>query len=199
MLKSLLPYSPLLLLLAACGQTPPPASAPVSAAKPAAQFRPTASIQELMASIVDPAADAVWDAVSSETTKQGIVEHQPRTEAEWQAVRQHAITLLEASNLLVMEGRTVSHTLKLEDAHVPGILTPPEVQKKIDADHAAFAQKAHALHDAGAEALAAIDAKNPQRLLAAGEKIDQACERCHMVYWYPNAEQPKWPAPLAAR
>jgi hypothetical protein len=191
MFESNMRYLLPLLLLAACGQSAPPA------AKPASPFRPTASIQELMASIVDPAADALWEAVSTETTVKGTVEHQPRTDAEWLAVRQHAVTLIEATNLLLIEGRTVSHTLKLEDAHVPGILTPPEVQKKIDADRPTFAQRAHALHAAGVEALAAIDAKSPQRLLVAGEKIDQACESCHMVYWYPNAEQPKWPAPIA--
>ncbi|WP_343732017.1 hypothetical protein [Duganella sp.] len=173
-----------LLLLAACSQPAP------------SEFRPDASIQELMASVVDPAADALWEAVSSETTAQGVVEHQPRTDAEWLAVRHHAVTLAEAANLLLIEGRKVSHTNQLEDAHVAGILTAAEVQKKIDADRQLFAERAHDLQLAAREALAAIDARHPQRLLVAGEKIDAACERCHITYWYPNAEQPKWPAPL---
>lgn len=176
-----------MLLLAACTAEQP------------TQFRPDASIQEVMASVVDPAADAIWEAVSSETTAQGVIEHQPRTDAEWLAVRHHAVTLAEAANLLLIEGRVVSHTNKLEDAHVPGILTAPEVQKKINADRQLFATRAHDLQLAAREALAAIDAKHPQRLLAAGEKIDAACERCHMTYWYPNAEQPKWPAKLTSR
>jgi hypothetical protein len=82
-----------------------------------------------MASVVDPAADALWEAVSTETTAQGEVEHQPRTDAEWLAVRHHAVTLAEAANLLLIEGRVVAN--KLEDAHVPGILTAPEVQKSM--------------------------------------------------------------------
>lgn len=174
-----------LLLLAACAPSEQPT-----------QFHPDASIQEVMASVVDPAADALWEAVSSETTADGVVEHQPRTDAEWLAVRHHAVTLAEAANLLLIEGRKVSHSGKLEDAHVPGILTAPEVQQKIDADRALFAERAHDLQLAAREALAAIDAKHPQRLLVAGEKIDAACERCHVTYWYPNAEQPRWPAPL---
>jgi hypothetical protein len=47
-----------------------------------------------------------------------------------------------------------------------------------------------------AAGVAAIDARSPQRLLAAGEKLDAACERCHGAYWYSSAEQPAWPAPL---
>ena len=42
----------------------------------------------------------------------------------------------------------------------------------------------------------AIDARSAQRLLVAGERIDQACEACHVRYWYPDAEKPGWPAPL---
>jgi hypothetical protein len=160
-------------------------------------FRPTASIQELMQTIVDPAADAVWESVSSETGPNGIEEHQPRSDAEWLAVRRHALTLVEGSNLLLVRGRAVSHgDGKLEDAHVPGILDARQVAAKIDADPSAFAAHALALHAAGSEALAAIDARDAARLLAAGEKIDHACEACHSRYWYPNAEQPRWPAPL---
>ena len=34
-------------------------------------------------------------------------------------------------------------------------------------------------------ALDAIDAKDPNRLLEVGGEIDEACEACHLVYWYP--------------
>jgi hypothetical protein len=179
-----------LALLAACSQPKAPAAAPQP-------FQPTASIQELMQTIVDPAADAVWESVGSETGPQGIEEHQPRSDAEWLAVRRHALTLVEAGNLLLVPGRAVSHGGKaLEDAHVPGILNAREVATAIAADRGAFAARALALHAAGSEALAAIDARDAQRLLRAGERIDAACESCHMRYWYPNAEQPRWPAPL---
>jgi hypothetical protein len=178
----------LALALAGCAQRPAPAPA---------RFQPSASIQELMLTIVDPSADALWDSVSSETGPNGVEEHQPRTEDEWRAVRRHALLLIEAGNLLMIEGRQVTHGDKaLEDAHVPGILDARQVRQKIDADHAAFSTRALALHAAGTEALAAIDARNAQRLLAAGERIDHACEGCHAQYWYPDAEQPAWPAPL---
>lgn len=105
-----------LLTLAACSPKPQPAPpAPVT-------FKPAASIQNLMVSIVDPAADALWEAVSTETTASGVKENQPRTEQEWQAVRHHAIALQEAGNLLMMEGREVTHGGKVtEDAHVEGV------------------------------------------------------------------------------
>jgi hypothetical protein len=36
------------------------------------------------------------------------------------------------------------------------------------------------------EAFKAIEAKDAEALLNAGDGIDNACEKCHMHYWYPN-------------
>ncbi len=152
-----------------------------------------------MTAIVDPSADALWDAVSSEMTSKGIEEKQPRTNQEWLAVRRNAIALIEAGNLLMMNGRAVTHGGKAtEDAHVEGVSNPQQIRQAIDAAPAHFAASALAMHGAASEALAAIDARDPARLLVAGEKLDHACERCHSTYWYPNAKQPpsRWPAPL---
>lgn len=182
------------LTLAGCSPQPPVAPpAPVS-------FQPAASIQDVMVSIVDPAADALWEAVSTETTASGVQEHQPRTAQQWQDVRKHAIALQEAGNLLMMEGRAVTHGGKAtEDAHVEGVSSPAQVRQALQEGRAGFNASARAMQEAAGEALAAIDARNPARLLDAGSKLDQACERCHSVYWYPNAKQPSaaaWPAPL---
>ena len=154
-----------------------------------------------MTAIVDPSADALWESVSTETSARGTEEKHPRSDAEWLAVRHNAIALQEAGNLLMMEGRAATHGGKAtEDAQVAGISSPQQVQLAIDTSRAQFNQRARELQDAAGEALAAIDARDPARLMAAGGKLDQACERCHSVYWYPNAKQPptKWPAPLKA-
>jgi len=180
--------------LGACSRrVPEPVAAPVSVLKP------LASIQDIMAHIVDPAADALWASVGSVATKDGVAEHQPKTDAEWLAVRHHAVALVEASNLLLIEGRAVTHGGKaVEDAHVAGILDPQQVAQAIQADRGKFAKAAYALQDAGVQALAAIDARNPEQLLDVGAKLERACEHCHSVYWYPNDKRPteKWPEPL---
>jgi hypothetical protein len=67
-----------------------------------------ASIRELMDAEVDPAADYLWASVASISTKAGLEERQPRTEEAWHEVRRHAVTLVEATNLLIMKGRRVS-------------------------------------------------------------------------------------------
>ena len=44
-----------------------------------------------------------------------------------------------------------------------------------------------ALQDSLKPALDAIDKKDPQALFEAGEQIDETCENCHQVFWYPKA------------
>lgn len=182
------------LLLSACTEPPQPRN--VSAA-PA--FQPSASIQDLMASIVEPSADVLWNAVSSEVTAKGVEEQQPRTDEEWQAVRRQAIALQEAGNLLLVRGRAVVHPGKVtEDAGVEGVSTPEQVHAAIAANQAGFDAAARQLHDSAADAVRAIDRRDVQALVLAGERVDKACEHCHSTFWYPNAKEPSaaWPAPI---
>jgi hypothetical protein len=169
-----------LVVIAACASPPPQAAAPA--------FRLTATIKDIMDSEVDPSADALWESVATIVTKDGTEERQPRTDDEWKTVRRAAITLVEATNLLLMEGRQVAkHGEKSEN---PGIeLEPEEMEKLIAADRVSWAKYAGGLHDAAMTALKAIDAKSAQGLSDAGEGIDQACEACHLHYWYPNTQQ----------
>jgi cytochrome c556 len=178
--------------LASCTQNAPaPATAAPLTAATESPFRVQASIQELMQSVVDPPADALWESVATISTLSGIEERQPRTDEEWATVRRHAMTIVEAANLLVMDGRRVAHEGKqLEDAHTPGIWTAQEIQKAIDGSRPAFIERAHALQSAGLAALAAIDARDAQALSAAGGALDEACEQCHLKYWYPNTPKP---------
>jgi hypothetical protein len=145
-----------------------------------------------MLSVIDPSADVLWESVAVISTEKGVEDRQPRTEEEWATVRAHAVTLVEAANLLMIPGRKVAQPGKaLQDEGIPGVLKASEIQALIDGDPGAFAASALALHDAGVAALKAIDAKNVPALSDVGGVIDEACESCHTKYWYPNAE----PAP----
>jgi hypothetical protein len=154
-------------------------------------FRLTASIQEIMNSLVDPAADGIWDAFSTTATAAGTETRQPTTDEEWQVARHHAIALIEAGNLLLIDGRKVAQAGKpLDDAGTPGLLTAPEIEKTIAGDRAGFVKAVHALQNTGLAVLAAIDTKNPEAVFQAAGRIERNCEACHVKFWYPNAKGP---------
>jgi hypothetical protein len=167
-------------VIAACNQAPAPAPAPAAVPGPVI----TATIKDIMDAIVDPSADVLWESVATIVSAKGTEERRPRTDEEWANVRRNAIRVIEGANLLVMEGRHVAKPG--EKSENPGIeLEPEQMEKLINDDRATFIKNAKALQDATLPALKAIDAKNADGLLDAGEAIDMACETCHLKYWYP--------------
>ena len=99
------------------------------------------------------------------------------------------MTLMEASNLLLMPGRKIAKPgEKAGDPRVDR--DPDEIQAHIARDPPAWISHAHALQAAATETLQAIDARNVKALVDAGEVLDQACETCHKTYWYRPSTQP---------
>jgi hypothetical protein len=138
-----------------------------------------------MDAMVDPSGDVLFESVVQISDEKGITEKAPRTDDEWEEVRHHALILLEAPNLLAMEGRKVAGPS--EKSKYPEVeLQPEEIQKLIDNDRPSFLRRARRLQDAAAMAVAAATAKDKTALLHAIEGIDGACENCHLHYWYPN-------------
>jgi hypothetical protein len=175
-------------LVSACSKSEPPASD--------VPYQPAATVKDLMQSIVDPSADAVWMAVTTVQSASGTVENAPKTNEDWLKVRHGAVGLSEGANLLMMPGRHVARPG--EKSETPGVeLEPSEMETLIAKDRPAFIERAKALHEAGMAAVAAADAKDAQKLFEVGEQIERACENCHSHYWYPNEKIP--PVPSAPR
>lgn len=144
-----------------------------------------ATIKDIMDSMVEPSGDFVFESVQEISDEHGITEKAPKTNAEWEAVRRHLFVLLEAPNLLTMEGRKAARP---EDrSKNPAVENQPEeIQKLLDADRPSFIRRARRLQDAAALAMKAVDAKNKDALFHAIDAIDKACENCHLHYWYPK-------------
>ena len=168
-------------LLAGCAAPAPP-EPPPPAAPP---YRPVASIREVMNSVIDPNVDAVWNSVKSVIDDGRTTDHAPATDDAWAEVRRHALVVSEAANLLLMPGRPVAPPgAGARDAAVE--LSPDQIRALIDMNQDAWNLYAQQLQDAMKPALAAIEGKNSQALLDAGEQLDTACENCHSVFWFPK-------------
>src|SRR5690242_18801441 len=87
-----------LLIEAACTKAPPATT----------DLLRTATIKDIMDSMVDPSGDFIFESVQQISDEHGISEKAPRTDEEWEEVRHHLFILLEAPNLLTMEGRQVA-------------------------------------------------------------------------------------------
>jgi hypothetical protein len=187
------------LALAACQKrdavsavSSPTAALPTPAAPP--PFLITASIQELMDAVIDPAADALWDSVGITVTSKGTEMRQPRSDEEWQEARRRAIALIEGTNLLIMDGRKlVAPGSTVLDQNTQGVVSPKEGQELLESKHQTFVQFSRALHDVGEQMLKAIDSKDPAGMMSAGAAMDGVCENCHLTFWYPHQVIPELP------
>jgi hypothetical protein len=127
-----------------------------AAAAPVASLPPVASVKQIMAGIVMPAAYVVFDSVSTIVDAKGTQENQPRTDEEWARVGASAAVLIESANMLLIGDRAV--------------------------DQGDWVKMSKAMADAGQMALKATDAKKPEGILEAGEAINQSCDSCHEKY-----------------
>lgn len=129
---------------------PEPASSEASAAVEALPTR------ELMAHVVDAAAQAVWARQGSEITVEGERELFPTTDAAWLEAENASATVAATASLLLDEARA----------------QPGE----------AWTRSAEALRTAGLDAFRAAEARNNQAFFDAGGRIYAACLACHEQY-----------------
>jgi len=172
----------LALAAAACDAEPP---VPAGATEDGPPFRIAVSIEEVMRYMIDPAADSIWGSVVTIVTDDGIEEIVPETDEDWTALRGHAVTLTESTNLLLMEGRRVAAEGSVSD--MPGVdLEPEQIEAILAANRPAWTALTLGLHESGVQVLEAIDARDLEALLVAGDGLDLACENCHIQFWYPD-------------
>jgi hypothetical protein len=168
-------------LLAACN---------ISATEPSPSFKPAATLQEIMTSVIDPNIDFVWNSVSSISTANGTEERRPQTDGDWQVLRQHALTVAEAGNLLLIEDRPIA-AASAKTSIGGAELNPADIAKLIAANRNEYVNRVHNFQAAAQQLIAAIDAKNVEDLERAGGEVEQACEQCHSQFWYPGDSRPK--------
>jgi hypothetical protein len=164
----------------ACDAPPPP---PVAASGP--QLVAIVSIEEVMRYVIDPAADALWESVVTEVTETGVHEVKPESDDDWERLRGAAVTLSEATNLLLMDGRPVAAEGSVSE--LPGVdLEPEQIEALLAENRDAWTQFVLGLQASGLTMLEAIDAHDVDALLVAGDGLDLACENCHQRFWYPD-------------
>ena len=154
-----------------------------------ATLTPVLSIRELMTHIIDPTADLIFDAAVVDVSSSGTTTTAPVSDEDWLKVERGILTLAEASNLLKMP-RPVAPAGAEEEPADPGKpppeLPPAEIQALIDRDRARWNQHADALRTAALASLALVKGRDPEALFKIGSDLDNACEACHLEYWYPG-------------
>jgi len=107
---------------------------------------PVASIKQLQEAMISPSSDTIFN----------VGRAAPATDEEWLVVRNAAVILAEAGNLLMLEGRAK--------------------------DTEEWMDLAGELVAAGNDALVAAEGQDVAAVLESGNRIAAACEACHQPY-----------------
>lgn len=117
---------------------------------------PVADVQELMVSVLEPAAEAYWDGVGEVLTEEGVHQFRPLTEEDWTTLRNAAFVLAESGNLMMMDGRA--------------------------RDRGDWMAHSRTMVETGRLALDAVDRRDPDAVFDAGAEVYYACRDCHARY-----------------
>jgi hypothetical protein len=133
------------LFASACASKPAPPALP--------PFDTSVSVKDLMANVVDPTADGVWESVGTIYTREGAFEKAPANDDEWNAVKAKAITLVEIGNLLMLPARSGGND--------------------------EWVKLAQALIAQSQRAIKAAEAHDKDGVFNTGADIYEACVNCH--------------------
>ena len=113
-------------------------------------------VPELMALVLEPASDILWDSAGWVLDASGYEELYPTTDEGWAYVRAQAAVVLEAGNMLALPGRAV--------------------------DTDAWITYSNGLSSAGLAAMEAAASQNHEDFFQAGAQIYSVCTACHQAY-----------------
>jgi cytochrome c556 len=174
----------------ACSSSRSSAPPPAQAAPAAPVMKPVVSVKEFMRFTIDPLADNIFDAVTWDINKKGVIETKPRNEEDWEKVKVGAVTLAEAIYLLkVPRPFAPDGDVNNSTGPNPPELSPTQIKAKVDKDPVLWDAKIEALRNAAKEVIEIADKKDVNALFEASADIDNACEACHLEYWYPGDRQ----------
>ncbi|HWJ70917.1 MAG TPA: hypothetical protein VNS79_12825 [Sphingobium sp.] len=175
---------------------------------------PAPTINSSMADVMEPTAQAIWDIMSRAYNAAGDgLDSTKISSSDWKALQTASLKLKERAEMMAL----ADHLVVAND-HQPILgsqavgtrgrigaawdaVSAQQVQARIDAEPALFAQKARALADTADRISHAADARNARLFYTATSGLDEVCDACHEPFWgtdepppYPHDASPARPS-----
>jgi hypothetical protein len=153
-------------------------------------MKPVVSVKELMANMIDPISDYIFDAVWFESSGDGVVEHKPETDEDWERIKTGAVSIAEGIYLLKVP-RPWAPPGDVNNSVGPNApeLSPTQIQAILDRDPVLWNAKIEGIRNVALATIEAVNRRDVDAVFQAAADLDEACESCHLVYWYPG-DQP---------
>jgi len=142
------------------------------------------TLKELMAVVVTDSTNVLWNAALLDPPA-GSDKAAP-TDAQWQEFRANALKLQEIPSLLLAQSLLIA---PYGTAATEGSLAPDDIAQLRTGNWPAWQAQVQVLQSGAQATLKAIDSKNFDAMLEAGDSMYPVCESCHQQFWYPAPAQ----------
>ena len=132
-------------------------SLPISFQFIASDIEDHSDVHDLMAYVLDPAAEVIWDSAGYIITEEGEFNLEPTDEEGWIKVKYGAKVISESSFLLSLPDRAVDQTQWIALSTM--------------------------LKGIGESAFKAAENQDSEELFKIGAELYQVCVACHQAYW----------------
>lgn len=151
---------------------------------------PKAVLQTVMVTQVNPQGLALWDITNKAINADGAVDAKKISAEQWKQL----VTIgkgLEAGGRTLASSNGITAAppgAKLQD-ETPATGKAVDVQRYLDAKPAVFKAKAQKLQETGAKVVAAATKHDGKALSDLSSDLDEVCEACHVIFWYPDLKK----------
>ena len=145
-------------------------------------------VQVLMQTKVNPMGLALWDITNPAIGSDGNLDPKMISATQWARLLEIGKALEEAGRTLATTGGVVAALpgAKLQDEGAAAAAKAADVQRYLNAKPAVFRTHALALQKTGASVVTAATRKDLKILSDVSNGLDEVCEKCHVIFWYPQ-------------
>jgi cytochrome c556 len=154
---------------------------------PADETSAPSNLHQIMTKVVAPETQVVWDvsnkALENEGTPGGKL-----NAGDWAKIAAAAGAVKDSSHRLATAQRVLAASpgVKIDGEGAPGAFGAKQVQAAIDANPAAFHAFAQQLATVMEDVIVSAQHRDVAKLTDDAGRLDQACEDCHLQFWYPT-------------
>jgi hypothetical protein len=162
-----------------------------AAAMALAADAPKAVLQTTMVTQVNPNGLALWEITNGAMDDKGDLAGSKITAADWKKLLTIGKALESGGRALASKSGVLAAPpgAKLQDEENPGASKAADVQSYLDTKPEEFRKHALELQKTGADTVLAATKHDVKRLEAISQALDEVCESCHVIFWYPKQKK----------
>lgn len=152
--------------------------------------QPAVTMQSIMLSKINPQATALWDITGNALDDEGTLDGKKISAEQWTKLLELGKSIEEGGKLLNADKVIAAAPgVKIQDEGAQGASTAQDVQRYLDAKPAELRTQASLLQRVGTDLIDAAKNHDSTKLAEISDSLDQVCENCHKVFWYPQEKR----------